>query len=93
MMFAVQSWNDTPANPAAAIVLLEAHPEILHETRRGRFGTLHGWLRDRLYRHGRKFQPDEIVRRATGKPMTIKPYIAYLRSKYGELYRLPPRPA
>jgi carboxypeptidase Taq len=70
---------------------LEAHPEILHETRRGKFGTLHAWLRDRLYRHGRKFQPDEIVRRATGKPMTIEPYIAYLRSKYGELYRLPPR--
>jgi carboxypeptidase Taq len=73
---------------AAAV---EAHPEIPHEMRRGEFGTLHAWLRDRLYRHGSKFQPDEIVRRATGKPMTIAPYIAYLRSKYGELYRLPPR--
>ncbi len=73
---------------AAAI---EAHPEIVQEIRRGEFGTLHAWLRDRLYRHGRKFQPDELVRRATGKPMTIEPYIAYLRRKYGELYRLPPR--
>ena len=71
---------------AAAI---EAHPEIVQEMRRGEFGTLHAWLRDRLYRHGRKFQPDELVRRATGKPMTIEPYIAYLRTKYGELYRLP----
>ena len=71
---------------AAAI---EAHPEIVQEMRRGEFGTLHAWLRDRLYRHGRKFQPDELVRRATGKPMTIGPYIAYLRTKYGELYRLP----
>jgi carboxypeptidase Taq len=59
---------------------------------RGEFGTLHGWLRKRLYRHGRKFKPDEIVRRATGSGMNIGPYIAYLRGKYGELYRLPPSP-
>jgi carboxypeptidase Taq len=68
---------------------LKAHPEIPQEIAAGEFGTLHGWLRKRLYRHGRKFTPDEIVKRATGKPMTIGPYIAYLRAKYGELYRLP----
>ena len=45
-----------------------------------------------LYRHGRKFTPDELVERATGGPMSIAPYIAYLRAKYGELYRLPPAP-
>jgi carboxypeptidase Taq len=74
---------------AAAVA---AHPEIPGEITKGELGTLHAWLRDNLYRHGRKYQPDEIVRRATGKPMTIEPYIAYLRGKYGELYRLPPRP-
>jgi carboxypeptidase Taq len=68
---------------------LEAHPEIPGEIRKGEFGTLHGWLRDNLYRHGRKFTPAEIVERATGGPMLIAPYIAYLRAKYGELYRLP----
>jgi carboxypeptidase Taq len=68
-----------------------AHPGIPREIERGGFGTLHAWLRDHLYRHGRKFRPDEIVRRATGQPMTIEPYIGYLRGRYGELYRLPPR--
>jgi hypothetical protein len=48
------------------------------------------WLRDNIYQHGRKFRPDELVTRAVGAPMTIKPYLAYLRAKYGELYRLPP---
>jgi len=33
--------------------------------------------------------PDDIVARATGGPMTTTPYLAYLRGKYGELYRLP----
>jgi carboxypeptidase Taq len=71
---------------AAAV---EAHPDIPEAMRRGELGTLRGWLSERLYRHGRKFLPDEIVKRATGHPMTIAPYMAYLRTKYGELYELP----
>ena len=67
----------------------KAHPEIDEELARGEFATLHDWLKKRLYRHGRKFPPNEIVKRATGKPMTIAPYMTYLRTKYGELYRLP----
>ena len=67
---------------------LRAHPQIPSEMARGRFGTLSAWLGEHLYRHGRKFTADELVERATGSPMSIAPYIAYLRDKYGELYRL-----
>jgi carboxypeptidase Taq len=66
-----------------------AHPEIPREIAGGHFATLHGWLADSIYRHGRSMTPDEIVSRATGEPMTTAPYLAYLRGKYGELYRLP----
>jgi carboxypeptidase Taq len=69
---------------------LAARPEIPREIGKGGFVTLHAWLREHLYRHGRKFLPDELVVRAAGSAMTIAPYIAYLRAKYGELYRLPP---
>src|SRR5271169_4725603 len=72
---------------AAAI---KAHPDISSEIASGQFATLHGWLTDNIYRHGRTFTPEEIVARATGSPMTMTPYLAYLRKKYGELYRLPP---
>jgi carboxypeptidase Taq len=68
---------------------LKAHPDIPQAIAKGEFGTLRSWLSDRLYRHGRKFKPGEIVERATGMPMTIAPYVAYLRAKYGELYELP----
>ena len=68
---------------------LQAHPEIPAEVARGNVATLSGWLRHNLYRHGRKFPPDDLVQRATGRPIGIAPYIAYLRSKYGELYALP----
>ena len=33
---------------------IDAHPEIPREIANGMFGTLHGWLRERIYRHGRK---------------------------------------
>ena len=68
---------------------LRAHPHIPQEIAEGRFATLHGWLQQNLYAHGRKFTPDELTVRATGAPMRLGPYLAYLREKYGELYRLP----
>jgi carboxypeptidase Taq len=67
---------------------LRAHPDIPQGIRAGDFCTLHGWLVDNLYRHGRKFTPVEIVQRVTGEPITIEPYVNYLRNKYGELYGL-----
>ena len=71
---------------AAAV---NAHPQIPREIGHGEFETLHEWLLANVYRHGRKFEPSELVARSTGEPMTIGPYLAYLRGKYGELYRLP----
>jgi carboxypeptidase Taq len=67
---------------------LDAHPEIPAEIRSGEFGTLHGWLKANLYRHGRKFTASELVERVTGGPMRIEPYIAYLKEKFGSLYDL-----
>ncbi len=67
---------------------LEAHPEITTEIENGEFNTLHNWLKVHVYQHGSKYTAPEIIERATGKPMTITPYIDYLRTKYGELYTL-----
>ena len=60
-----------------------ACPRVDANLRAGRFDALHGWLREHVYRHGRKFPPDELVRRATGTPMRVEPYLGYLRGKYG----------
>jgi len=67
---------------------LQAHPEITSEIKRGKFDTLHGWLSENIYQHGRKYTPSELIERVTGGPMSIEPYIHYLRNKYGELYDL-----
>lgn len=67
---------------------LQAHPEIPAEIEGGRFDTLRGWLTENIYRHGSKFTATELTQRITGKPLTIQPYIQYLRTKYGQLYAL-----
>jgi carboxypeptidase Taq len=67
---------------------LNAHPDIPEEVENGEFSTLHGWLRKNIYRHGRKYTAEELVQRITGGPLTIEPYIRYLRTKFGELYEL-----
>ena len=68
---------------------LEAHPDIPREIASGEFGTLHIWLRDNVYRHGSKFAPNDLVKRATGAAMSMTPYFDYLSEKYATLYRLP----
>lgn len=65
---------------------LAAHPSISADMTRGNFTTLHHWLRANIYQHGRKFTANELTLRATGSELSIKPYIQYLRTKYGELY-------
>jgi carboxypeptidase Taq len=70
---------------AAAV---NAYPNIPNEIAMGQFGTLHAWLREHLYQHGRKLKPNQLIERATGEQMSVGPYLAYLRAKYGELYQL-----
>jgi carboxypeptidase Taq len=67
---------------------LRAHPEIPAEIARGEFATLHGWLKANIYQHGSKYTASELMERAAGQPLSIEPYIRYLRAKYGKLYRL-----
>lgn len=67
---------------------LQVHPEIPMEIGRGKFDTLYGWLRDNIYWHGSKFTANELTDRVLGGPLSIEPYIAYLRAKYGQLYTL-----
>lgn len=63
-----------------------AHPGLTEEIARGQFSTLLGWLRQNLHRHGRKFLPREILKRATGSDLTPGPYLRYLQDKFGEIY-------
>lgn len=67
---------------------LKTHPDLEHDMEHGRFETLLAWLRENIYRHGRKFQPEELIRRVTGSDLNVEPYVGYLTRKYEEIYDL-----
>ncbi|CAN5855362.1 carboxypeptidase M32 [soil metagenome] len=67
---------------------LHAQPGIPDEIRQGQFSTLHTWLRDNIYQHGSKFTTTELLQRVTGGPLSLTPYIDYLRNKYSAIYQL-----
>lgn len=67
---------------------LRAHPSIEAEIGKGQFGTLHGWLREKVYQHGGRYTPNDLVQRATGQALSVEPYLKYLREKYNDLYHL-----
>ena len=62
------------------------HPEIPAQMERGEFGALLGWLRENVHRHGSKYDPEDLIQNATGRPLETTPYLTYLRKKFGELY-------
>jgi carboxypeptidase Taq len=67
---------------------LKAHPEIPGQVATGEFSTLHDWLTSNIYQHGAKFTANELLERVTGGPLNIAPYINYLKTKYGAIYKL-----
>ena len=58
------------------------HPARDADLARGEFAPLLDWLRAELHQHGRKFEPQELVRRITGSPIDPEPYLRYLETKY-----------
>jgi carboxypeptidase Taq len=49
---------------------------------------LREWLRSHVHRYGRTLPPRELVARATGGPIAVAPFVAYLKGKLGPIYGL-----
>ncbi len=63
-----------------------AHPGLESEIEQGEFSNLLAWLRENIHQHGSRYEPAELLERATGKSLDAKPYIRYLKEKFGTLY-------
>jgi len=63
-------------------------PDLVEQIRQGKFEALLGWLREKIHRHGAKFEPQELVQKVTGSKIDPAPYVRYLTKKYSEIYHL-----
>ncbi len=55
---------------------------------RGDFHPLTGWLREKIHRVGRRRTAGQLIQDVTGEPLSARPYIEYLETKYAGIYRL-----
>lgn len=66
----------------------EERPQIEEELAEGRCNTVRAWMDEKIYQRGEKLSTPQLVEEATGEPLTVKPFLAYVKEKYGELYSL-----
>jgi carboxypeptidase Taq len=64
----------------------EALPDLEAQIGAGELVPLRDWLRERLYRHGGKFMPKEMIERVVGGPIAVDPYLRQLEERVTELY-------
>ncbi len=65
-----------------------ALPGLEEGFKRGEFASLLVWLRENIHKHGKRYAPEELVRRATGEPPSASYFISYLKRKYSDIYGL-----
>jgi carboxypeptidase Taq len=64
---------------------LRAHlPELDTQIGRGEFSGLFGWLRENVHGLGAKVTVKELMRHATGQPLSANSLLRYLEHKYLE---------
>ena len=68
--------------------ILEDIPALPSNIRSGDFSQLLAWLREKVHRHGAKYDPQEMVQKITGSKITPEPYLRYLKKKYTDIYNL-----
>jgi len=65
-----------------------ALPELDRQLASGEFGPLRQWLRRQVHEKGSLLPAAELCREVTGAALGIEPYLAYLDTKFTEIYRL-----
>jgi len=65
-----------------------AMPDLDKQIATGKFSDALTWLRANVHQHGRRWSRDELLQKATGKPLGTADYLQYLTDKYSDLYRL-----
>ena len=61
-------------------------PNLTAQFERGDFSQLLHWLRENIHKHGKRYRARQLVQRVTGQPLSHKPLMTYLYTKYGEIY-------
>jgi carboxypeptidase Taq len=67
---------------------IAAKPEIPSDIANGSYASLFDWLVENVWKYGRRYFPQEMITKATGRELETAPYLKYLTSKFGDIYGL-----
>jgi carboxypeptidase Taq len=89
--WAVGSFGYFPSYALGAVMaaqfyeaLRAAVPEVDEQIARGEFSGLMGWLRENVHSQGARMSAQDLLKHATGKPLSATPALRYLEGKYLE---------
>jgi carboxypeptidase Taq len=89
--WAVGSFGYFPSYALGAVIAAQLFetmrtdvPELEEQLAAGEFGGLLGWLRTNVHGLGAKVPVQELLKNATGKPLSAVSFVRYVESKYLE---------
>ncbi len=53
---------------------------------KGNFAPIVNWLTEKIYRYGKLYDPEELIKKCCGAPFDPQYYIEYLKEKFGSIY-------
>jgi carboxypeptidase Taq len=77
-LYGVQFWNQA----------MRELPDLDERLSAGDCAPLKAWLSERIYRPGRSLDAGELIEAVTGETLSPKPFMTYVRRKYGEIYEV-----
>lgn len=61
-------------------------PKLAADITAGNTQALLGWLREKIHRHGKMYNSEELCCAITGEPLNFAYFMAYARQKYSDIY-------
>jgi carboxypeptidase Taq len=68
------------------VALTEALPNWRSQLALGNLTEVNNWLHQNIHRPSDLYDPEDLIKKATGKNLDPQPFLQYLQAKYGELY-------
>lgn len=69
-----------------AQALTDAVPGWRSQLALGSLKSVNEWLKENIHRPSDLYDPEDLIKKATGKNLDPEPFLQYLQNKYGELY-------
>ena len=63
-------------------------PDLEERIAHGELLPLREWLKEKIHRHGRIYEPEELLEKVTGEGPSPKYFVDYITEKFSEVYRL-----